>query len=192
MKIIFFPVFIVLPGGTAEPGAPVIGLLSVFGRLPDIIIPVRIFFFLPAFDKPGMFIGCMVYHQIQNYLNPPFMAFLQQQPEIFHRSEFIHNPLVIGNIIPVIMVWRLKYGRHPDYVNSQIRKVIQLFQNTSQVADSISVAVLEASGINLIHHSFFPPFLLLLHRLPPSIIFSSFCMFPLYVNDSFNLSQLLR
>ena len=49
----------------------------------------------------------------------------------------------IGNIIPVIMVWRLKYGRHPDYVNSQIRKVIQLFQNTSQVADSISVAVLE-------------------------------------------------
>ena len=44
MEIIHVCRGIVLPRGTGEAGSPVVRLSSVFGRTPDIVIPVRIIF----------------------------------------------------------------------------------------------------------------------------------------------------
>ena len=129
MKIILSAAFLIFPGRPAEAGAPVIRLLSLFGFLPDIIIPVEIVLTFPAFLKPGMLVRGMVHHQIHHQLHSPRMDFFQHPVKIRHRPEILHNGLVIADIITIIVIGRLIYRRKPDNIRSQLLQIIQLPRN---------------------------------------------------------------
>ncbi len=45
-----------------------------------------------------------------------------------------------------------------DIRHAQTLDVIQLFDNTFLIANTIAVRIFEAAGINLINDDFFPPF----------------------------------
>ena len=147
-----------LPGRPSETCPPVIGRIPVFLSFPPyIIIPVWIILRLPAFHKPLMLIGSMVYHQIHHNPDSPLMGFRQHLIKILHRSELIHNIPVIADIIPIVIIGRLIYRRQPNHIHPQILQIIQPAGNPLQIPDSIPVAVHKASGINLINHRLFPP-----------------------------------
>ncbi len=45
-----------------------------------------------------------------------------------------------------------------DIRHAQAFDIVQLFNNTFQIANTIAVRIFEAAGINLINDDFFPPF----------------------------------
>ena len=167
MKVIHAGPFIVFPGRPAEAGCPVIGRASADRSLPYIVIPVGIIRRTAALYKPGVFIRCMVHNQVHYQLHPFFMYLCQKPVQVLHGAEHIHDSLIIADIITIVIPRRLIHRGEPYYINSQILKVIQAAPDTVQVADAVTVAVLEASGVNLIHHAFFPPCPLFFHVNPP-------------------------
>ena len=94
----------IFPCAAAEYGCPVVGLFSVFGVPPDIIIT----FFIAAgrfgHFKPGVFIRRMIDNQVHNNPDAALMTLQAQLVPILHAAEFLHNLLVIGDIVAVIVI----------------------------------------------------------------------------------------
>ena len=133
---------------------------------------IRIIFPFFRLHKPGMLIRSMVQHQIHDNPDMPSGRLGDQLVHIGKSAEHGVNILIIGNIITVVILGRAVYRRKPDSVNSQHLKVVQLLNDSLKIADPVSVAVAETSGINLIDHCRLPPFLrTVTHILYPSFPF---------------------
>jgi hypothetical protein len=76
-------------------------------------------------------------------------------------AELFHNVVVIADIVSVVVVRRPIEGRKPDDIDAKFLQVIELLNNSSQIADAVAVAIIEAARINLVDNAFLP--LLLLH-----------------------------
>ena len=105
-----------------------------------------------------MLVGRMVGDQIQNDFQLAVVRRFEQRVEIFHRPEILHNRLIIGNIITVIVVRRTENRVQPDDINAQTFDIIELFRNPFQIAHAVAVRVFEGTRINLINDRFLPPF----------------------------------
>ncbi|MNW50525.1 hypothetical protein D3C74_279780 [compost metagenome] len=107
MKIIFARGFIEFPGGSAKERTPVVRGLAVFAGMPNIIIPVWIILRFARFHEPVMLIRAVIDDQVHDQLHAPCMQSIQQLLPVLHRSKRIHDQLIIANIVPIIVVWRL-------------------------------------------------------------------------------------
>ena len=104
----------------------------------------------------------MVRHQIHQNFDAVLMCGGQQLIEIFHCSEIAHDGEVVGNIVAVIHVRRIKHGGEPDNVNAQLRQVRDFFGDAGQVADTVAIGVVEGARVHLVDHRLLPP-------LPPGV-----------------------
>ena len=171
VEIVHSRLLVILPGGTAEAAAPVVGLFAVFGIFPDIVVPVKIIFGFAALHKPAVFIGGVVYHQVHYQLQTSFVHLGNHPVKILHGSELRHDILIIGDIIPVVIVGGFVNGGQPDYIRAQFLNIVQMLCDSVEIADAVSVAVRKTSGINLINYAAFPP--RIAHRFIPPVI--AFC-----------------
>ena len=160
MQVIHIRPGIIFPRRAIEVGIPVVGGITVFPFLPDIIVSVRIVFGASALNEPFVFIRGMIHYQIQHDLQMMLMRLLQQFIEISQSAEFIHDITVITDIVAIIIIRRFVDWAQPQYIHTQAFQVIQLRDDTTQITDAVSVAVAEAAGIYLIYYAFFPPFLI--------------------------------
>ena len=67
-----------------------------------------------------MLIRCMIDFQIHHDLNASFMGCGQHMVKVLHGSEFLHNCLIITDIISIIIIRRLIHGREPYDVDSKL------------------------------------------------------------------------
>ena len=51
-----------------------------------------------------MFVGCVVYHQVHDYPQASLVGFCEHLVEVLHSPEFIHDCLIITDIVAVIIV----------------------------------------------------------------------------------------
>ncbi|MNP76229.1 hypothetical protein D3C76_1734320 [compost metagenome] len=73
-----------------------------------------------------MLVRTMVDHEVHNKLHAPLMQPLEQLLPILHGAKLMHDPLIIANIVPVIIVRRFVYRAQPNDIYSQCFQVIQL------------------------------------------------------------------
>ena len=99
----------------------------------------------------------MVDDQIHDQLNIPPVHFLQQSVEVLHRAEFGHDLPVVADVIAHIVVRRVVDRAEPYRTDAQPLQVIQPGDQTGDVPDAVAVGILKAAGINLIEHTFLPP-----------------------------------
>ncbi len=99
----------------------------------------------------------MIDYQVHDDFDILFMSLRKQFVEILHRAEFVHDCLIIADIVAVVVIWGLVDGGKPDNVDAKIAQIIQTGGNSLQIADTVSVAVHETAGINLINDRFLPP-----------------------------------
>ena len=104
-----------------------------------------------------MLIGCVIEHHIKNYFHAAIMCFSQQFPKVFHCPESWIDGLIVGNIITIINLRRSINRIKPYYCCAKVMNVVQVLNDTSQIANTIMVCVLKTFGINLIDDCFFPP-----------------------------------
>ena len=58
-----------------------------------------------AFDEPFMLVRSMVYNEVHHDLNSSFVSCCEHAVEVFHGSEFVHDCLIITDIISVVIIW---------------------------------------------------------------------------------------
>ena len=104
-----------------------------------------------------MLIGSMVDNKIQNDLDTMLMSFSDQLIHVRVTSEARVDFTVITDIVTVVILWGVKNRTEPDHIDPKVLKVGELFNNTPEIAEAISVGVLKASWINLIYNGILPP-----------------------------------
>src|SRR6266446_9316684 len=79
---------VVLPGAAAEFRQPIVGRAAIRRRIaPDVPVTLRIVARTPAFDEPGMLVGGMVWHEVEDDFEPASMRSVYQRVEVRHRAE---------------------------------------------------------------------------------------------------------
>ena len=89
-----------------------------------------------------MLIGSMVDNKIQNDLDTMLMSFLDQLIHVLVTSETCVDLPVITDIVTVVVLWGVKNRTKPDHIDSKVLKVGELFNNTPEIAEAISLKLL--------------------------------------------------
>ena len=153
-----------LPGRAAENRFPVIRLRPVLAVTPDIPVAFGVIFRGARFEKPRVLVRGMIHDQVENQPHAALMHALQQPVEIGHGAELRHDPLIVADVVPVIVVGRRVHRADPDKIDAEIFQVIELFNNPVEIANTVAVAVFKAARINLVGRRLFPPAAFYLRR----------------------------
>ena len=94
----------------------------------------------------------MVDYQVHDDADAPLMGFCKQFVEVLHGAEFLHNLLVAGDVIAIVIVGGAEHRGKPQGVDPQLFQVVHLLQNARQVTDSVAVGIIKAAGVNLVNH----------------------------------------
>ena len=150
--------FVESPGGTAKLALPIVRWGTVRLRVsPDIPVPPRIGLRGATLQKPGMFIGGMVRHEIKDDLDAARVRGLKKRIEVRERAEKGVDGAVVANVIPKVSHRRGKDRGDPNRVDSEIDQVLQPERNPLEIADAVTIRVLERSRVYLVDDSSLPP-----------------------------------
>ena len=99
----------------------------------------------------------MIHDKIHYNADPALMCLLEKALEIIQCAEYRIDLFIIRNVIPAIMHRRFIDWREPDRGYAKFRKIIQLPDNSIDIANAIIVGITVALRINVIKDSVFPP-----------------------------------
>ena len=123
VQIVLFSLIVVFPCKPLELAVPVVGrklLLPFKARVPpDIVVAVGIVLSLAALDEPGVLVGGVVDHQVEQHLEAQFMGSVQHSFELFQGAVVRMYVLIIGDVVAIIRVGRRVDRAEPDAVHSE-------------------------------------------------------------------------
>ena len=168
MEIVFVRAGHRLPAAAAEIGAQIAGRIAVFAPAEIEVVRVLSLWVGQSLSEPFVLIGAVVDDQIHDDVHIPLFRLVQQLVKLLHGAELPGNAVIVGDVIALIGKGRGIDGRQPENVNAQAFQIIQLGQNSCQIADAVTVGVEKALGINLIGNLVVPP--LFFHRECPFLL----------------------
>ena len=146
------------PGRAAELAYPIIGRPTVGASVaPD--IPIA-FGALPrgtALDEPGVQVGSVVRHIIEDDLEALAMRLVEEAIEILHRAEHRIDAAMIANVVAEIRHGRGIDRRYPDRIDPERDEMIEPSAHAFEIADAVPIRVLEGPRIDLIDDGAAPP-----------------------------------
>ena len=158
MEVILPAARIPLPGAPAENRWPVIGRGAVLhGIGPDEPVGAGIGAVEPAFAEPGMLVGCVAEHLVDDDLEPQIVRPRHQGVEILHGAEQAIHLDIIRDVVAHIRLRRLEDGREPDGVHAQARYVVEPAHDAGEVTHPVAIGILKRARINLIDNPAAPP-----------------------------------
>ena len=160
MQVIFVRSRHRLPRISAKIRAVIARLPAVFSLHKVEVICIFAIRICQRLFEPFMLVGTVVPHQIHHNVHASLFCLGKQLVKLLHRSEFLRDRVVVGNVIPLIHKGRFINRREPDDVNAKLFQIVQLRDNSPQIPDSVPVRIQKALRINLICHFIVPPFFL--------------------------------
>ena len=128
------------PGRAAELALPVVWRGAVRLRVsPDIPVPLWMELRGAAILEPGMLIGGVVRHEIQDDLEAARVSGLKERVEIGERAEQRIDRAVVADVVAKVPHGRGKDGRDPNRVDSQPRQMVKPSRNPVEIADAVAV-----------------------------------------------------
>ena len=136
--------------------APVALAVSAYQRIgrdgkdvvrPNIIVAVSVLLLLLAFLKPFVLARRVPCHEIQEDLHAERFCARKKAPEIVHRAEPFVDGVIVGYVVSAVPEGRTIDGIDPHEI-CKLPDVFQLFRDAVQVADPVSVGIVEGGGIN--------------------------------------------
>ena len=113
---------------------------------------------LAAFREPGMGVGGVAQHQIDDDPEVQALGFGHQAIEIVQRAEQGVDADIVGHVIAEIAHRRRVERRDPHRVGAQRGDVGQAVGNPRQVADAVAIGVAKTTRIDLVQDGTPPPF----------------------------------
>ncbi len=167
-----------LPGGAAEAGDPVVrghhlalGTVVLVAALkladpggvggdpvvPDVPVGLGVCARAGGLFEPLVLVGGVVQHHVQHDADVALLCLGLQLVEVGKRAVLRIDVLVVGDVVAEVDLRRRIHGRNPDRINPESLQVVELLRDAVQVADAVTVGVLEAAGIDLVNHRMLPP-----------------------------------
>ena len=158
MHVILLAHAVPFPGRPAENRQPVVRRRAVRLRIgPDIPVGFRVAAARPALDKPGMPVGRVRDHLIDDDLEPETMGLRHHLVEIVQRPELRIDIAIIRDVIAHVRLRRLEEGRQPDRVDTEKGDMAKPLRDAFQVADAAGRRILKRARIDLIDRGAAPP-----------------------------------
>jgi len=120
-------------------------------------IPVGLFAAFETCAEPGMFVGGVREHFVDQKLQSASMRFGEQSFEIGIVAEFRIDPVIVGDVVAPISVRRRMNGRKPHRIDAERGDVIKPRQKPREIADPVSVTVGKTADVNLVEDGAAPP-----------------------------------
>ena len=146
------------PDRTPEIGTPVRGQLVLPGIHDIEIFPVLSLGIAAGLPEPEMFRTAVIYDQIQDHIHAPLPRLPQEFLHLRICPENRINLVIVADIIPLVDKRRLITGAYPQNIHPQILQVIQLFDDSAQISDPVSIGIHKTLGVDLIDDLVVPPF----------------------------------
>jgi len=145
-------------------------LIFLVSIAPDVIITV--FFVLRVIGvarglEPGVLVGSMVWHQLDQNLERALMRLCNQLLEILHVAVHRVDAAVIADVVTVIAQRRWGNRQQPDSIHAKVAQVVQLFRDAFQVSPTVAIAVPESAHIQFVKDIILVPELRICHFLFP-------------------------
>jgi len=102
-------------------------------------------------------IGGVIQHQVKDDADAAAVCLRQQAVKILQGAHTGIHRIVIGYIVPIIPVRSGVEGGQPKGIHPQVLQVIEMMENTLQIAQSISVGISEGAGVEVVNHAVPPP-----------------------------------
>ena len=100
--------------------------------------------------KPGMLVRGVVDHQLDHHLHVATVSGIEKGTEIVQRPVGWVHVAIVGDVVAVIPQRRWKEGQQPEARDAQVLQVVELLQETAEVAYPVVVAVEERLDRQLI------------------------------------------
>ena len=120
---------------------------------------------LHRFLEPFVLNACVTWNKVKKNVHITLVSLIKKVSEILVGSVSGSNLAVVGNIIASIAERRLEAGIYPDSVAAQLFDIIKLFDYSVEVADTVTVGVVERFRMYLIKYCVIK---LLCHKKLPS------------------------
>ena len=95
--------------------------------------------------------------QIQKNMHSVYVCQFKQFVKVLIGTISRSYLFIITNIVPGIFKGRIKTGINPDRITAEVFDIIQFFDYTVDISDSISIRIIEGLGIDLIENSIIQP-----------------------------------
>ena len=108
-------------------------------------------------QKPRMGVGGVTRHQIEQNLHLFAVRSLKQPHQIIIGAVAGRHLVVIADVIAAVHKRRVVHGIQPNRVAAETLDIIELLNNTVDVADTVAVGIIEALRIDFIEYCVIEP-----------------------------------
>ncbi len=155
--VILPPLRPVGPAGPAEHRQPVVRHRAVFLRIgPDVPVLFRACG-VEAGLEPGMLVGGVAEHFVEDDFEAAIVRGLQQCLEIGKRAVVGVHAVIVADVVAPVAVGRGMDRRQPDRIDAEALNIVELGQQAGEIAMAVAVAVAETADIDLIDDGAAPP-----------------------------------
>src|SRR5438046_7437420 len=92
----------------------------------------------------------MIDHEFGDYAQIPLIRRINKCAKIIERAEVLVDVEIIGDVVPVVAERRGIEWQQPDGGDAELLEIIQLFNQTTEVAHPVAVAVAEGLDVQLV------------------------------------------
>jgi len=154
---------VVLPRRALEDALPVVRLVArgttdtALAIAPHVPVALGVVTGRTRLDEPGVLVAGVVDHQIEDQAHAPAVHLGQQVIEVGHGAELLHDRLVVGDVVAVVVVRRLVHRADPDHVDTERFEIVEARGDAIEIANAIAVGIHEAARVDLVGHRLLPP-----------------------------------
>src|SRR6266513_5585905 len=95
--------------------------------------------------------------QLRDDAQPALMRGVEERAKIVECSVVRINIVIIGDVVAVIAQRRWIKGQEPDGGDAELLEIIELLDQSTEVADAVAIAVMEGLDVQLVNDRVFVP-----------------------------------
>jgi hypothetical protein len=107
--------------------------------------------------------------QIDDDPDADLVGMVHEVDEISERAELRMDPVIVGNVVPVVAIGRRIERLQPEAGNSEAGEIIEASRQAGEVADTVPVCVDVLLNVEAIDHRILVPKIINQLLLQPSI-----------------------
>src|SRR5262249_54984092 len=107
--------------------------------------------------EPGMLIGSVVDHEIDDDSNTPLLCLIGEVDEIAGTAVLRIHTVVVRDVISVIEIRRRLKRLKPDAGDTESGEIVQTAGNTLEVADSVTVGIHKGPNVQTVDNGVLVP-----------------------------------